>query len=530
MKKNYKRHLLIGCIFVGIYMLLVCLLYIAESFDPNASIKDFGDALWYSFATLSTVGYGDVTPVTFLGRFIGIIFILLATGVIVALFGAVFSFVTGEAMPLLILSFMRKRNWYYFADYGPEAHSLAENIHKEDGSAIIIFGQSSEELQEKPDYRCVFLNVSPARVVQVKKNVGSKVKVFFMQENDISKNTHSVSIPEQDVEVYARAVSGKDVMFGNINIFHIYDCCARQYWRQYPYDSKEKRIVMIGFGLYGQALLERAIITNVVAMDQNTSYHIFGDGNQFMSMHPHLNEVFSIDAESEDRDAIIFHKDEWQKAYELLRTADRIIICDDDDNVCWDTYWALTRFYSVEGRVDIRSSKELKGINYFGAYDQIFTSKQIVRTELNNAAMAMNELYRNSTDHQTIAWEDLDDFLRQSKIAAADHLLMKARILMRNDDIHILTADICEKAYEIYSVERLNKNLTDMFRIIEHMRWRRFYVYYNWSYGEVRDDVKRQHPNIQDYENLTEDQKSHNDFAWVLMGEIAEALRNKERC
>ena len=42
----------------------------------NASIHSFTDALWWAFVTITTVGYGDMVPVTVAGRAMAIILML----------------------------------------------------------------------------------------------------------------------------------------------------------------------------------------------------------------------------------------------------------------------------------------------------------------------------------------------------------------------------------------------------------------------------------------------------------------------
>jgi voltage-gated potassium channel len=54
-----------------------------EQQDPAANIKTGGDAVWWAFVSITTVGYGDQYPVTQGGRTMA--FFVLATGV--GLFG-----------------------------------------------------------------------------------------------------------------------------------------------------------------------------------------------------------------------------------------------------------------------------------------------------------------------------------------------------------------------------------------------------------------------------------------------------------
>ena len=51
----------------------------SERGNPESPIQTFGDALWWSGATVATVGYGDVYPVTWVGRWVA--FCLMLVGI-----------------------------------------------------------------------------------------------------------------------------------------------------------------------------------------------------------------------------------------------------------------------------------------------------------------------------------------------------------------------------------------------------------------------------------------------------------------
>ena len=325
-KKKSYNYLVVFLLFILIYVLLLCALVLFEKGNPASSIHTFADAVWFSLATLSTVGYGDITPVTPMGHVIGVVFLLLSMGVLVALFGSVVSVLTSEGLPMMKLRLMRKKNWYYMAEFTSESDAFAKDILREDKDAVIIYGVNREKEIEKPDYPCLYINVSPARIVAHKKGIGSKCKLFFLVENDIGNNLKAVDVHKLDADVYACTTSGQEKMSGNVHFFHTYDCCARSYWRENPLSNTDDMIVLLGFGNYGMALLERAILTNVSNCDIEVQYHVFGDSRKFRQIHTNLNQIFGINERMPGQDSIYFHEEDWTNAHDIISKADRIII------------------------------------------------------------------------------------------------------------------------------------------------------------------------------------------------------------
>jgi len=72
----------------------------AERGADNASIATFGDAIWWAIATITTVGYGDLYPVTTAGR--AVASFLMLTGI--ALIGVVTASIATWATTYLVRS------------------------------------------------------------------------------------------------------------------------------------------------------------------------------------------------------------------------------------------------------------------------------------------------------------------------------------------------------------------------------------------------------------------------------------------
>jgi len=74
-----ERRALFGSfsILLGTSLVAATLMYLAERHVQPDKLGTIPDAIWWAIVTLSTIGYGDVVPVTVLGKFIAIISVFL---------------------------------------------------------------------------------------------------------------------------------------------------------------------------------------------------------------------------------------------------------------------------------------------------------------------------------------------------------------------------------------------------------------------------------------------------------------------
>jgi voltage-gated potassium channel len=90
-----ERRALFGClvIMLGTALVTATMMHLAEGKVQPDKLGTIPDALWWSIVTLGTIGYGDVVPVTALGKliatatiFLGLIMIALPVGIIATAF------------------------------------------------------------------------------------------------------------------------------------------------------------------------------------------------------------------------------------------------------------------------------------------------------------------------------------------------------------------------------------------------------------------------------------------------------------
>jgi len=88
--------MIVGVTFPLILYTAALSIYEAERYADGSNIQSFGDAVWWSIASVTTVGYGDKFPVTADGRVIATFLMVIGIGLFSALTALLAAWVMGD--------------------------------------------------------------------------------------------------------------------------------------------------------------------------------------------------------------------------------------------------------------------------------------------------------------------------------------------------------------------------------------------------------------------------------------------------
>jgi hypothetical protein len=508
------------------YALLLVLLTAAEKNAPDANIVSIPLALWYSLTTLTTVGYGDYYPVTVAGRILGAVFQLMSVGILAVLIGAFVSMLRGRSLPLAKLRLSRKKEWFVFPETSsemvPAVLALAASLFAGDPKRVIVFcGEAGKKAEALAGTPFIPSPVGPAALARLKGD--GRISVFCMDGSGAENERLARELEKEACEVYCMTEHEPDQIPKRHHFFDPFDCCARLYWRRFPLRSEGETVVLIGDGKYAEAILACGLELNVTESEKPTQYAVFGSCDNFLRNHQQLSAFLSVGVPDPHRDSLLVSDQPWNSDPALLSSATRIVFCADCEGDTLEKLTELKRFFPVSCPVHAKLSLPFDDVSCFGSVKELFSPELVIRARLNETAIRLNEIYRSSVPGNAPAWEELSSFARRSNIASAEHLRVKARILLGEElgGEQPLTAEVCKRAYAVF--ESADADQRERCRRIEHARWMRFHFMNNWRYAEKRNNAARLHPLLLPYEQLSPEDQAKDDFAWELLKSLSDS-------
>ena len=201
--------LLIFVVFIG-----GIAIYILEE-HKNDNINTLFDALYWSFTTITTVGYGDITPATAAGKSVSFVIVILgitmisfATSVIVS----AFSEKLNEIKEDRVTEHIRKNEEFLIVcGYGQLAKVFLQQYVKDGGDNYIIIDTNSEKVKDAlaDNHFAVQDDASRFDVLKRFYNKNANVTLLALTRNDINNIyiTLNAKIVSNKIRVIARANS-----------------------------------------------------------------------------------------------------------------------------------------------------------------------------------------------------------------------------------------------------------------------------------------------------------------------------------
>jgi hypothetical protein len=404
------------------------------------------------------------------------------------------------------------------SSFGEEALCFIDDILRDGSKVFFIITDeiSTEIMPDSYDFLKLAFLKAPINSILNKHRGDQLCTVLLIDEDSYRNYETALSVkPGSNIRIICKTDETPDELDPMITLFDEDDCLARYYWQKYPIEETEKDIVIVGSGPSVDRLLERGLLINVFPKGRDICYHIFNYNGAFREDHREI--MLSLDSDRME-DRIVFHDDTWQADTDLLCRASRIILCDEDEKNNLSVKNRIRRYFVTEGTLYIfHKGMDDSDAVVINRTKSVYNKKLLISGIQNKLAVNINELYRKQAGADAPTWEKLSEFHRQANISAAEHLLTKVRLLLPDDNVRELTPEICKKAYKRFC--ETDPEERDMCRRLEHDRWMRFYLMYNWIYDPVRDNRRRRHHLLVPFEELDEKERIKDDSAWQVLNE-----------
>ena len=205
------------------------LIYVMEANNPASPINTLFEAVYWSIVTISTVGYGDVTPITSEGRIVAMLVITAGIAVLAFTTSLVVSAFTERLDEIrevkTIEDISKLKNVYLVCGYEHVAKEVTRKLLKNE-SRIVVLDDDEKRVENAKKDGLTALHYSPGNVDSYSKlnlNVKTQVKaVLCLREDDVSNVYTALTVRSIDKEVFILSLlmsdsNRKKLQFAGIN-------------------------------------------------------------------------------------------------------------------------------------------------------------------------------------------------------------------------------------------------------------------------------------------------------------------------
>lgn len=206
------------------------IIYVMEGNNEASSIKTMYEAIYWSIVTISTVGYGDVAPVTDEGRFVAMLVIVAGVAVLAFTTSLVVSAFTEKLDEIkevkTIEDISKLQTFYLVCGYEAVAKEVIKKLLKESDSNIIVIDKNESRILEAKREGLRALNYDPGSVDSYKKlNIDFKKQVnsvLCLYENDVDNVYTALTVRSlnKDVKIFSLlidSINRKKLQFSGID-------------------------------------------------------------------------------------------------------------------------------------------------------------------------------------------------------------------------------------------------------------------------------------------------------------------------